>query len=393
MSITKDISRSVTRGLTGYFDFKGRASRRDFWIWIGFLFVINNFVGVFSWIFVVPTIAYGARRMHDVGKSAWWLLVWPIGLFFALRSSVSGYVSATTSLAGEDWISARKSDAQSLAKTALSKFEAVRNVLAGLSLSSEAATASTSPTPGDTTPRPAPSKPFESSKSAGYPRDEKPIGPTDLEVFSKTASGLGIVATSDESMVAVVQSLLRRVWAQVRTQQEVDPIHTDHVRLALRALAEYAKTHHSLAATFAEQAKAYMWYGILLAMVSTEDCAPTTLGVHARASSSDALREACRIFESIDDKKMAGRCMEELGQCGRLLNRTDLVTEGFDEAVKLFQLAGAADRAKQALTNAGSNFQRHSSAFFDGGHHSLKATTILGSVQGERLRAVLHHLD
>jgi hypothetical protein len=131
----------------------------------------------------------------------------------------------------------------------------------------------------------------------------------------------------------------------------------------------------------------------LLALVSTDDRGPTTLGPEARLSSSEALRESRRLFESKDDKKMAGRCMEELGQLGRLLGRSDLVTEGFDKAVELFQSAGANDRAKQALTNAGSNFQRHSSAFFDGGQHSLKATTILGSIQGERLRSALHHLD
>lgn len=400
MSTTKDVSGAITRGFTGYFDFKGKASRRDFWIWLGFAFIASNVAEALSWLLVVPTIAYSARRMHDVGKSAWWLLVWPVALIFSLRPSVAGHVSSDPSTAGSDWISERVSDAQSLVKTVVSKFVTIRSVLTGSSSSSVTPSSSgssaisTSPSVSGDAHRPASSKRVESVKTAEPPPLEEPSGPTDVEVFSKMAAELGIVTTSEESVVAVVQSLIRRVWTQVRIEQEVDPVHTEHLRLALRALADYAKGRHSLVASdSAEQAKAYMWYGILLAMVTTDDRSPTTLGVHARMSSGEALREARRIFESNSDKKMAGRCMEELGQYGRLLGRTDLVTEGFNGAVELFQSAGAADRAKQALTNAGSNFQRHSSAFFDGGQPSLKATTILGSVQGERLRDALHHID
>lgn len=400
MSVTKDVSGAITRGLMGYFDFKGKASRRDFWIWLGFAFVVSNVAEALYWLLVVPTIAYSARRMHDVGKSAWWLLVWPVALFFSLRPSITGHVSATPSTAGSDWISERATDAQSLVKTVVSKFVAIRGVLTGSTTSSATPSSSgssaipTSPSVSGEAPRPASRKPVEPVKTAEPPRVEKPSGPTDVEVFSKMAAELGIVTTSEESVVAVVQSLIRRVWTQVRTQPEVDPVHTEQLRLALRALADYAKGKHShVASDSAEQAKAYMWYGILLAMVTTDDRSPTTLGTHGRMSSGEALREARRIFESNSDKKMAGRCMEELGQYGRLLGRNDLITEGFNGAVELFQSAGAADRAKQALTNAGSNFQRHSSAFFDGGQPSLKATTILGSVQGERLRDALHHID
>ena len=99
------------------------------------------------------------------------------------------------------------------------------------------------------------------------------------------------------------------------------------------------------------------------------------------------------MFEAVNDQKMAARCMEELGQFGRLIDREDLTKEGFNEAIKLFDAAGATERSKQAMTNSGANFQRHSSAFFDGGQHSLKATTILGSSQSKRLRETLHHID
>ena len=399
MSATKDVSGALSRGFIGYFNFKGVASRRDFWIWLGFVAIVNNVVDSLYWILILPTIAYGARRMHDVGKSAWWLLVWPVALFFALRPSVSGFVPASHASSGGDWISDRVSDAQSLVKTVVSKFELVRKALTGSSSGSSATfsapvVVSSTAKPESTRSEPPSAKPTETSKPTESPRADKVAGPSDVEVFTKTASSIGIATTSDESVVALVQSLLRRTWSEVRAQQETNPIHTDHFRLAVRALADYASGRHSFATTDPnEKAKAWLWYGILLALVSTDDREPTTLGPEARLSSSAALRESHRLFESKDDKKMAGRCMEELGQLGRLLGRSDLVTEGFDKAVELFKSAGANDRAKQALTNAGSNFQRHSSAFFDGGQHSLKATTILGSIQGERLRAALHHLD
>jgi hypothetical protein len=399
VSITKDVSGAISRGFVGYFNFKGVASRRDFWIWLGLFVVVNNVVDALSWLLVLPTIAYGARRMHDVGKSGWWILVWPVALFFALRPSVSGFVPASHASPGGDWISDRVSDAQSLVKTVVSKFELARKALTGSSSSSETIPGTPLIVPSTVKPEgtrsatPA-AKPAETSTPTAAPRVDKAAGPSDVEVFTKAAASLGIATTSAESCVALVQSLLRRTWTEVRSQQETDPSHTDHFRLAVRALADYASGRHSFAATDPnEKAKAWLWYGILLALVSTDDRGPTTLGPEARLSSSEALRESRRLFESKDDKKMAGRCMEELGQLGRLLGRSDLVTEGFDKAVELFQSAGANDRAKQALTNAGSNFQRHSSAFFDGGHHSLKATTILGSIQGERLRSALHHLD
>ena len=399
MSITKDVSGAVSRGFVGYFNFKGVASRRDFWIWFCLFVVVSRTSDLLNLFLLMPTISYAARRMHDVGKSAWWLLFWPVALFFAFRPSVSGFVPTSHIAPGGDWISDRVSDAQSLVKTVVFKLGLVRKTLTGSSSSAEMTPSapvvvSSTVKPESTRPATPSAKPAETSKPTAAPRVDKVAGPSDVEVFMKTAASLGIVTTSDESVVALVQSLLRRTWTEVRAQQETDPSHTDHFRLAVRALADYASGRHSYAATDPnEKAKAWLWYGILLALVSTDDRGPTTLGPEARLSSSEALRESRRLFESKDDKKMAGRCMEELGQLGRLLGRSDLVTEGFDKAVELFQSAGANDRAKQALTNAGSNFQRHSSAFFDGGQHSLKATTILGSIQGERLRSALHHLD
>lgn len=71
-----------------YFDFEGVTARRPFWMFVLFNFVISigvNFVlsvlhlrplaGLYSLALLAPSIGIGVRRMHDIGKSGWWLLV------------------------------------------------------------------------------------------------------------------------------------------------------------------------------------------------------------------------------------------------------------------------------------------------------------------------------
>jgi uncharacterized membrane protein YhaH (DUF805 family) len=66
-----------------YVDFSGRASRSEFW-WF-FLFqllvllvasLIHQFVYfVVALALFLPAISVGVRRLHDVGRSGWWLLL------------------------------------------------------------------------------------------------------------------------------------------------------------------------------------------------------------------------------------------------------------------------------------------------------------------------------
>lgn len=79
---------------------QGRASRSEFWWTILFISLINiglfliSFIGYFIFSFdiaqlidgllslvaqilsTIYTIFYGARRLHDIDKSAWWLLLY-----------------------------------------------------------------------------------------------------------------------------------------------------------------------------------------------------------------------------------------------------------------------------------------------------------------------------
>jgi uncharacterized membrane protein YhaH (DUF805 family) len=74
---------AVTTCLTKYADFTGRARRSEYW-WF-YLFTL-----VISWVFfpisatlsyvaslalILPSLAAGARRLHDTNRSGWLLLV------------------------------------------------------------------------------------------------------------------------------------------------------------------------------------------------------------------------------------------------------------------------------------------------------------------------------
>ncbi|MCI9286127.1 MAG: DUF805 domain-containing protein [Muribaculaceae bacterium] len=66
-----------------YADFNGRSTCAEFWYVVLYLFVancicsfINEWVGyAFSLVNFIPYIAIGVRRMHDIGKSGWWVLI------------------------------------------------------------------------------------------------------------------------------------------------------------------------------------------------------------------------------------------------------------------------------------------------------------------------------
>jgi uncharacterized membrane protein YhaH (DUF805 family) len=75
------------------FDWSGRATRPEFWWWylaafiidliayILFVAVIGHAIGlilyyVVALLVLVPSLAVGARRLHDTDKSAWWLLLY-----------------------------------------------------------------------------------------------------------------------------------------------------------------------------------------------------------------------------------------------------------------------------------------------------------------------------
>jgi uncharacterized membrane protein YhaH (DUF805 family) len=74
--------------LKKYAVFQGRASRKEFWTFMFVNFVIMFAIALieggegipvigyaYSFAVLVPSFAVGVRRLHDTGKSGWWILL------------------------------------------------------------------------------------------------------------------------------------------------------------------------------------------------------------------------------------------------------------------------------------------------------------------------------
>ena len=90
--------------LKKYATFAGRAQRAEYWYFVLFyilifigLSVIDGITGSFSaeagmgllggiltLALLIPSIAVGVRRLHDTGRSGWWLLIALIPLIGAI---------------------------------------------------------------------------------------------------------------------------------------------------------------------------------------------------------------------------------------------------------------------------------------------------------------------
>ena len=73
-----DFTESVKTCLQKYIDFNGRASRSEYW-WFVLLTILLSFIPVIGWILrlvlLLPSLAVQVRRLHDMERSAWWLLL------------------------------------------------------------------------------------------------------------------------------------------------------------------------------------------------------------------------------------------------------------------------------------------------------------------------------
>jgi len=83
------IFQSAVETLKKYADFKGRASREEFWFFVIFVIVANAIAGIVGMPFgfgsmlpglvgillIVPQLAVGVRRLHDIGKTGRELIV------------------------------------------------------------------------------------------------------------------------------------------------------------------------------------------------------------------------------------------------------------------------------------------------------------------------------
>jgi uncharacterized membrane protein YhaH (DUF805 family) len=87
-----NFGQAISTCFSKYATFSGRASRPEFW-WF-FLFQImvsiaasmlgDIVAGLVSLALLLPALAVGARRLHDIGKTGWWQLVMLTGIGFLL---------------------------------------------------------------------------------------------------------------------------------------------------------------------------------------------------------------------------------------------------------------------------------------------------------------------
>jgi len=53
-----------------YAAFKGRATRSEYWYFLLFSIIIALILTA-----LIPSVALAIRRLHDIGKSGWWILL------------------------------------------------------------------------------------------------------------------------------------------------------------------------------------------------------------------------------------------------------------------------------------------------------------------------------
>jgi uncharacterized membrane protein YhaH (DUF805 family) len=78
-----NFGQAISVCLSKYATFTGRASRPEFWWFFLFQFLISLAASMLGDVIaslvslglLLPALAVGTRRLHDIGKSGWWQLI------------------------------------------------------------------------------------------------------------------------------------------------------------------------------------------------------------------------------------------------------------------------------------------------------------------------------
>lgn len=77
------------QALRKYADFSGRARRKEYWMFVLFNIIMSFVIvfleiaiggfgalyGLYTLAVLLPSVAVVVRRLHDTGRSGWWLLI------------------------------------------------------------------------------------------------------------------------------------------------------------------------------------------------------------------------------------------------------------------------------------------------------------------------------
>src|SRR5215813_453221 len=83
---------AIAAGFSNYFNFKGRSTRSAYWYFTLFMFIasliagiadvllfhpeyVGPIGGIFSLATIIPSLSVFVRRLHDIGRTGWWLLL------------------------------------------------------------------------------------------------------------------------------------------------------------------------------------------------------------------------------------------------------------------------------------------------------------------------------
>jgi uncharacterized membrane protein YhaH (DUF805 family) len=89
-----NFGQAIASGFSNYVAFAGRACRPEFWLW-GLFTVIGGLAigildaavfsslgptssplnGIFELVTFLPSLALNVRRLHDINRSGWWILI------------------------------------------------------------------------------------------------------------------------------------------------------------------------------------------------------------------------------------------------------------------------------------------------------------------------------
>jgi len=79
---------AVASGFSSYVTFSGRACRSEYWYWVLFVVLVDIAAGILDaalWTYAItsladlalflPGLALAIRRLHDLDRSGWWILL------------------------------------------------------------------------------------------------------------------------------------------------------------------------------------------------------------------------------------------------------------------------------------------------------------------------------